>query len=198
MGRILRLEDFGSGPEVPAPETTDGSRLEAERLAAFDQGYAAGWEDAHKAAAQEARDSDEAARSRLQDLGFTFHEARAHVMTALTPMLRAIVSHAVPQLIQRTLGQRLTEELEAMIEEAGEAEVEILVPVGDAAQVASAISEIRTLPVSIREDGALADGQIHLRLGRLEREIDLAELGRRLDDALSALDTLNKEALAHG
>lgn len=49
----LKLEDFGSpfALGVDTPEVEPGmspEEVEAERMAAFDKGYAAGWEDANK------------------------------------------------------------------------------------------------------------------------------------------------------
>ncbi|PZX15090.1 flagellar assembly protein FliH [Palleronia aestuarii] len=198
MNNVLRLEDFGTSFAEPEVDPIDAARLEAECVAAYDKGYAEGWEDAQRAAQKAAEESDTAARATLQDLGFTFHEARAHVMAALSPLLRTIVAHAVPLMIDRTLGERLTEELEAMIAEAGEAEIEIRVGEGEAEKVRRVLDEVGSLPAQVREDATLEPGKVHLRLGTLEREIDPADLERRLGAALDALDHINKDALAHG
>ena len=198
MPRPLRLEDFGTTPQPFVPDTIDGSRLEAERLEAFDKGYAAGWDDAVKASEQETQSAEDAARASLQDLGFTFHEARAHIMLSMTPLLRSIVTHTLPMILRETIGARILEELEAMTTEASDTPVELFVPEGDLPAMEEALQNITTLPVTITEEATLAAGQIYLRLGDTERQIDLDALGQRISDALSALDTLNKEALKHG
>lgn len=193
----VRLEDFGSIENGFTPAAIDGSRLEAERLAAFDKGYAAGWDDAVAAAEQEREASEAELRGRLLDLGFTFHEARTHVMLSMTPLLKAIVSQALPRLLSETLGARIVEELEGLAAGLGDAPVELLVPEGDAGLVETALQDHTAFPVEIREEETLTSGQLYLRLGASEREIDLTALGTRIDDALAALDNLNKAALTH-
>lgn len=196
--RALKLEDFGVQPHLFVPELIDGSQLEEERLAAFDRGYAAGWDDSCKAAESRAADSQDALRARLQDLGFTFHEARAHVMQAMQPMLEAIMRHAVPKVLAATLGRRLVAEFEEMMRGTSDADIALLVAPGETPMVDEALADITALPIIIEEDPAIEPGQFHLRLGAKEREIDLNELGTRLEDALSALAAINKDTLSHG
>ena len=198
MPRPLHLEDFGSNLHEFVPETIDGSHLESERLAAFDKGYAAGWDDATKAAEQEAKSAQDAARTNLQDLGFTFHEARAHVMLGMTPLLKSIVAQILPTLLRDTIGARILEELETLTEEASDTPIDLFVPEGDLPAMEAALADVTTLPISIREEASLEHGQLYLRLGESERQIDLAALGTRITDALTALDTLNKDVLKHG
>ena len=83
----LRLEVF-TMPDAPLARTTvvmDVGALEDLRILAYEQGYTAGWDDA--AAAQtddQSRIKADFARN-LQSLGFTFQEARMHVLRAIHP-----------------------------------------------------------------------------------------------------------------
>ncbi len=192
------LEDFGAfaGP-VPV-ETVDGERLEAEKLEAFDKGFAAGWEDATAACEQAASESAEAALARLQDLSFTFHEARAHVLRSVLPLARAIAAQVVPKTLHATLGARLTEIMEKTVAEAATAEVELLVAPGESAGIEAALAGRVSFPVTVREEAGLATGTVHLRVGRSETEIDLAGFERTLTEALSALDTELEESVRNG
>ncbi len=192
------LEDFGNfaGP-IPV-ETVDGERLEAEKLEAFDKGYAAGWEDATAACEQAASESAEAALARLQDLSFTFHEARAHVLRSILPLVEAITAQVVPKTLHATLGTRLTEIVEKTVADAATAEVELLAAPGESAGLETAIAERLTFPVTIREEESLAPGKVQLRVGRSETEIDLTGFQHTLTEALSALDTELEESVRHG
>ena len=197
--RPLILEDFASGPiqEIPV-EVFDGERLEAERLEAFDKGHAAGWEEATATAESAAAERGQALDSRLEELAFTFHEARAHVMRGLGPLLDAIVRSAVPRILHETLAARLTELFTKFAEDAADAEIQILAPPGEAAGVAATLDGRARFPLSIREDDTLAPGTFHVRLGERARELNLDALETALAGALEALDTINEETLSNG
>lgn len=198
-GRPLTLENFHfvPAPEIPV-EVYDGERLEAERLESFDKGYANGWEAATAAAETAAEERGQTLDNRLDELAFTFHEARAHVMRELGPLLDAIVRSAVPRILHDTLGTRLTELFTEMAEDAAEGEIHILTAPGEADNVTAALDGRARFPVLVRDDETLAPGSLHVRLGTAERALNLDALETSLTDALAALDTLNKETLSHG
>lgn len=194
----LALEDFGSfaGP-VPV-EMVDAGRLEAEKLEAFDKGYAAGWEDSTAACEQANAESAEAALARLQDFSFTFHEARGQVLRSLLPLVEAITSRVVPATLHATLGVRLTELVEKSVTDAAGAEIELLAAPGEGARLEAALTGRVSFPVAVREEESLGAGLVHLRVGRSEHEIDLAGFETRLREALAALDTALEETARHG
>ena len=199
--RPLILEEFSLEAPEPAPmptEVVDGERLEAERLEAYDKGYAAGWEDATSAAETLRAEQGQALDVRLEELAFTFHEARAHVMRALHPLLEAMVHSAVPKVLHDTLGARLTELVSDMAEEAADAEILVMAAPGEAEGVAAALEGRVRFPVSIHEEDTIASGMLHLRLGSSARELDMTAIETALANALSALDTINEETLSHG
>lgn len=194
----LALEDFGAfaGP-IPV-EKVDADRLEAEKLEAFDKGYAAGWEDSTAACEQANAESAEAALARLQDFSFTFHEARAQVLRSLLPLVEAITSRLVPATLQATLGARLTELVEKSVTEAAGTEVELLTAPGERDRLEAALVGRVSFPLAVREEESLAAGLVHVRVGRSEHEIDLTGFETRLGEALAALDTALEETASHG
>ncbi|TDL78240.1 hypothetical protein E2L08_12160 [Palleronia sediminis] len=198
MARLVVLEDFTRSAAADAMPGIDNARLEAETLEAFDRGYAAGWDDASRAAEQDSAQALNALRLKLQDLSFTYHEARAHVMQSLAPLLEAISHHAVPEILRETLGARVVSILDDLATGSDGGEAELLVAPGEAAGVEAAIDGLVVFPVTIVEEDLLSPGQIQLRLGAAEVAVDLDEMRRTLNEALDALSTLNKDMLSHG
>ncbi|QFU10272.1 hypothetical protein PARPLA_00163 [Rhodobacteraceae bacterium THAF1] len=194
----LILEDFGQYTGLVPLAVIDGERLEAEKLATFDKGYTAGWDDATDAYKAEADGAERALAARMEELGFTFHEARAHVMSALRPLLSGIVETIVPRVLQETLGHRLEQAMHQLADGQPDPEVLINVCPDDAEQMANCLSAHARFPTRIEADDSLGPGLIHIRLGQSAREIDLSIVEATLNDALAALDTLNEETLSHG
>ena len=83
----LKLEVFEIETKPTRAQTVvlDRVALEDEKLAAYDTGYRAGWDDANAAQSDDqTRMKADLARN-LQTLGFTYHEARTHILKALWP-----------------------------------------------------------------------------------------------------------------
>ncbi|WP_226779908.1 flagellar biosynthesis protein [Oceaniglobus trochenteri] len=200
----LQLEDFGAASLTPRATSglphlnTSTPPAEEQALAAYDKGYAAGWEDATQAASQDRERLDTAMANNLEDLGFTYHEARAHVMRSLTPLLNGILSKVLPRLIRDSLGARIMEEIDGLAEGAADSPIELMVFPGDAAQLRPVIDKITTLPLALIEEPTVPQGQIFLRIGAVEREIDLEGAVASISGAMAALDDLNKETANHG
>jgi len=204
MPSPLRLEDFGAAILSPRPTSSlpdlanPTPASEEQALAAYDKGYAAGWEDATQAASQSQDKLDATMAHNLEDLGFTYHEARAHVMRSLTPLLSGILKKLLPRMVRDSLDARIMEELGSMAERSADAPIELLVCPSDAEQLGAVVARITTLPLKIVPEVTVPPGQIFLRIGNVEREIDLEGAMASIGQALSALDTLNKETAKHG
>ncbi len=204
MTSPLRLEDFGAALLIPRstsalPDLANPAPPSDElALAAYDKGYAAGWEDASQAASQSHDRLDAAMANNLEDLGFTYHEARAHVMRSLTPLLNGILSKLLPRMIRDSLGSRIMEEIDALAEGAADTPIEIMVHPGDADQLRPIVERITSLPLSLVIESTVPQGQIFLRIGSVEREIDLEGAISNIGQAITALDDLNKETSQNG
>lgn len=82
----LRLEVFETAAKQGAETViTDLSALEEARLASYEQGFSAGWEDALAAQADDRKQLAADLAHTLQSLSFTYHEARAHILRGLEP-----------------------------------------------------------------------------------------------------------------
>lgn len=198
--RALDLEDFGSFA-APEPSAETSVTRKSERLRAYDEGYATGWAEAQadaRAAAEAAQDQGDALRARIEELGFTFQEARAHVMQAVTPMLRAILKQGLPQVLHATLGARLEHEFALMIESYGNEPMTLRVAATDRVRIAADLDGATGLPFEISTDANLESGQMVLAAGPFEHEIDIAAFSARLTEILGSIEHSNKDLLAHG
>jgi len=208
MSSLFPLEDFGaSKPKKQAPEPAAPAQQpppamavdhQAEKMAAYEKGYKAGWDDA--AAAQsddESRIGAEFARN-LQDLGFTFHEARNHVMRAMEPLLSEIVSKVLPSVVSETIGQTIIEELLPLAETASDTPIEIVIAPGSRESLETLLDENIAVPITIVEEETLADGQVYLRMGSIERHIDMTTTVDKIGHAIQAVYELNDKAMTHG
>jgi flagellar assembly protein FliH len=181
----------------PAPEITP-EMLERTRLEGYETGYKSGWDDATRATAEDRdRIGAEFARN-LQDLSFTFHEARAHVIHALEPLLGGILDQLLPRLVSETLGQTIVEELLPLAAAAADTPIEVVVGPASRPALEVLLDGAVSVPLTLVEEETLAEGQVYLRSGGLERELDFPAALTRIRAAIAALYDLNEKAFQNG
>ncbi|MFA5581059.1 MAG: flagellar biosynthesis protein [Paracoccaceae bacterium] len=195
---LFPLEDFDAATRADPPVTQTPQEIEAARIAAYDQGYKAGWDDAASAQADDQSRIDATFSRNLEDLGFTFHEARSHVMRSIGPLLHTIMEKVLPDLIMQTIGQTILEELLPMAENASDTPIEIVISPANRTALETVLQRTTTIPIRIAEETNLTDGQVYLRMGESERQIDLTGTVERISQAIQAVYTLNESALKHG
>ncbi|PKP75222.1 MAG: flagellar biosynthesis protein [Alphaproteobacteria bacterium HGW-Alphaproteobacteria-6] len=193
MSRPLRLEVFedidGSGAAV----TLARGELEENRLAAFEQGYTAGWDDA--AAAQ----TEEVARLRadlgrnLQDMAFSYHEARSHVLRALEPLLHDMVTKVLPAIAREALGQMVLEQLRPVAEGLSDAPVTVTANPANRAVIEAIVIGQAAIPMTFCGEPSLGEGQVYLRFGAAESRVDLDGVIATIAAAVSAFFQIEKE-----
>jgi flagellar assembly protein FliH len=203
MTRALILEDFDGGLETVRPASDspppDPARATSETAdAAYERGYRAGWDDC-ELGQKEARSAVSAELSRnIQELGFTYHEARAHVMSGIEPLLRTLIGKVLPEVVAATIGPAILEELAAVAETAADAPVTILVSPESHDTVAEFLAESTSLPFRLVAEPTLGEWQVFFRLGDHERRLDLTEVLDRILARLSAFTDQNEKVLKHG
>ncbi len=199
MPARLTLEQFDRGTHSatePVPEID----LEELRLAAYEKGYSAGWDDAAKAQSDDQLHIREDLARNLRDLSFTYHEARTHLLRGLENLLRGMVDRILPEMARDTLGAAVVGEITTEAGRLSGAPVEVLVSPASRAAVEAALGACDSLPVRLAEEPTLADGQVRFRFGEEERALDqdaLVASIRRL--VTQFLDASTEERLAaHG
>ncbi|TQV70024.1 FliH/SctL family protein [Aliiroseovarius halocynthiae] len=202
------LEDFGdvlssagqadANPEVTLFRSELDARLEARKLEGYEAGYQSGWDDAVKSMDEDnTRVRTEFARN-LEDLGFTYQEARSHVLTALEPLLTQMLEAVLPTAVERSLGPIVAEAMMPLASELADAPIDVLVSPGSRATLEAFLADARAVPFQILEKDTLLDGQIYLRSGENERRVDLSAAIERITQAVSALYHVNERAFDHG
>lgn len=170
----LRLELFETEPPAgPTTIVTDIGTIEQAKLAAYEQGYAAGWDDGVAAQSEDqTRLRADLGRS-LQGLSFTYQEARTHVLRALEPLIDSVLSRLLPAAARASLVPMVIETLQPLASELADAPVSIYIHPAVRPAVASVLSDSDALPVTLVDEPMLSEGQAVLRLGEIEMRVDL-------------------------
>lgn len=192
----LALEEFGVRQAAPEARITQDD-VEQVRRAAYENGFQAGAADA--VAAFQAEDTRLTAElvTALRDLSFGFHEAATHVMTNVTPVLKTVVDTVLPRLMSETVGYTILEAMEPLVEEAAGIPVRLLVAPDDAAAIRQVIGESADVPFVIVEDPTLDRGRANLKIGAVERQIDVSGVLDRISAAVDAVTELNMRKSAN-
>lgn len=196
--RLLHFEVFDL-PDLARRSDIRDEALEDARLAAYEQGFTAGWEDA--VAAQDAEVSRLRAglgRS-LEDLSFTYHEAHGHVLRALEPLLLDMVGKVLPQVARETIGQVALDHLRPLARSLAGAPIRVVASPANRAQVERIFITGADFPLVFEEEPSLGEGQVHLRLGEAETRVDLDAAIAAIAAAVSDFFHLEKhEEQRHG
>ena len=170
----LRLEVFETASELSRTTVvTDLSAMEEARLAAYEQGFTAGWDDAMAAQADNQTLLGAEIAKNLQDLSFTYQEARGHVLRAIEPLLAQMAGRVLPDMARAVLAPMIVEILRPMATALADTPVTLVINSAARPAVEALIERAGELPVTIETDPTLGEGQAHLRFGQSETRIDL-------------------------
>ena len=197
---VLRLEVFETDQPSAAGNTVvlDTMLLEETKLGAYDSGYAAGWEDATAAQSEDQNRVRADLARNLQSLGFTFHEARAHVLKALEPLLRQITGQLLPELAREALAPMILEILMPMAEKMADTPIALVLNPAARPAVESLLEQATGLPMTLQEEPSLSEGQIYLRLGAAETQVNLDRAIAEIAAAVRGFFETPKKDNSHG
>ena len=171
----VKLEVFNAEEKPNRTQTVilDRVALEDEKLASYDTGYRAGWDDADAAQTDDqTRIKVDLARN-LQTLSFTYHEARSHILKAIEPLMLQVVGRLLPDIARETLAPFVLETLMPLAETLGDSPVTIVLNPASRAAVEVLLEQATGLPVTIQEEPTLGEGQVYIKLGAIEAQVDL-------------------------
>lgn len=206
-GSALLLEEFASTSVAPVADG-GGVRAEAEgaaerervRAAAWEQGYKAGWDDALRSEAQDQNRITAAFARSLQEMTFTYHEARMELIESLEPLVLELVMALFPPLLGDSVAAAVLESVGEMIESGGPAGgLEIVCSPAGCRQLETRLQGRLPADVSFVSEPALADCQVLVRVGNRESLVDVGAARERVVAAVSAyFDLVREEKRAHG
>lgn len=181
----LTLEAFdGDATDGPMAE----SAHEALQGAAYDQGYAAGWEDATRAGIEGQTRIDADLARHLQQLGLTYAEARQHMLAALAPLMSRMVTGLLPEIAREALAPVVLAELFPLAKTASDAPVTLVLHPAARKAIETRLANVVGLPLTIAEDATLDRDQVFLRLDTvescIEARIDLTAATARIAAAI--------------
>lgn len=194
----LRLEVFETETDDTDVVVTDAATLEEGRLASYEEGYGAGWEDATTA------QSDEQARLRadlarnLQALGFTYHEARMHVLRAVEPLLVAVIGRILPDMAREALAPVVLETLMPLAEQMADAPLTLMLNPASRPAIEALLEQATGLPLALVDEPTLGEGQVSLRLGAAETRVDLDRAVAEIASAVRSYFDLSEQEIRHG
>jgi flagellar biosynthesis/type III secretory pathway protein FliH len=194
----LKLEVFQTADPIGTLADDGDSQLEDVRLAAYEQGYAAGWEDSTNAQAEDQRKLRADLARNLQAMSFTYHEARTHILRAIGPLLQDLVTHLLPSVARDALGPIVVDTLMPMAEELSEAPVVIVMNPAARQAIEAVMDHVKGLPVTLRDEPSLSEGQVYLSLGESETHIDLDRATADIAAAVRGFFELAGKEARHG
>lgn len=197
----LFLDDFEVGPaasENRSARQISEDELEAACLSSYEDGYRAGWDDAVKEAEETGGRIDAEFARNLEDLSFTFHEARSHILANLEPFLIALSDTFLPELLKAALGDIINEEMLQLAGRLADTSLVLRLSPENRDTIERLMTQVNSAPVEILEDETLLSGQVRLEGGGSERSIDLDDALRRVKHAIAALYEINEKAVEHG
>lgn len=190
MGRRLALPDFGPAPERRPVADAPAMTSETQRLDAYEHGYAAGWEDAVRNASEESNRIAAGLAAQLQDLSFSYHEARAHILAGLGPLLGEVATKLLPMVAAEGLPALVTERIEAAVRAGIDRPVQLNVAAADHDRIVALLPRDPGFPLEVKVRDTLAEGQVHLTAGGSETEIDLSGTVAEIQAAIRDFFTL--------
>ena len=193
------LEDFGPRGTGSAPAAGPSEDAqEAMRAESYEAGYKAGWEDCTTAQTNDRTHLSADFARNLQDLSFTYHEAHSKVLNAVRPLLSGIVETVVPEALRETLAVQIAAQLDTMARSAAAQQVEIAVAHGNLDATERLADQDFGFPLRVVEDDMLNEGQVLMRLGEQELEIDLGSVIDGVRHAVDAFFSDQDRSAAHG
>ncbi len=193
MMPALRLEvfDTASAADGSFRPLVEATAVEEAKVASFEQGYSAGWDDAVAAQqGDQGRIRADLARN-LQSLSFTFQDARSHVLQAIKPLILEMINRLLPEVAREALGPTVLEAVMPMAADLADTPLTLVLNPAVRGQIEELIVQATGLPMVIEEEPTMPDGQVYIRFGTSEAKVDLGQVTTDISIAVRAFFNLN-------
>lgn len=174
MSSASFLEEFSGGHKATAngSDALSSQTAQADNRAAFDEGYNCGWQDGVASVESDEGKQKAALAEALQEIKFTYFEARQHVLKSLRPVLEAMVDTALPRATANSLGAHVIELLQGYSGNLESTAILTCAPQNEAMLREAAEAAI-DFPIEIVTEATLAENQVVLHFDEGQSRIDL-------------------------
>ncbi|MCC5970252.1 MAG: hypothetical protein JJU15_09890 [Pararhodobacter sp.] len=197
MPSPLRLETFHKSEEPLAPAAQTGEATEEVKLAAYERGYVAGWEDADRQAERAALERRAGVERQIEALNFTYHDARGHVLRAMEPVLQAVLETVVPEAARASVIPEVIAQLLPLAQSASEMPVTLRVPPGSRTTFEAALAGLVLPPLEISECARLGPAQAEIAMEQKETRVDFTQATEDLCGAIARFYQIQFEESRH-
>ncbi len=202
MARRFVPETFEpAGTQWLAPGNGSGASdeaIEEARLAGFDQGFKAGWDDCEAAQKDSALTARAEVLRHLQEMSFGYHEAHGHLLSALRPVFAALTDLILPEIARRTLGPRVLETLLPLAQARLDAPVRLHVHPDSRLTLEEFLAGATCPPFETVETEGLAPGAVILAAGETEVLVDTEGVASAISDIVASHFEPSQEKKGHG
>lgn len=194
MNSALLFEDFSSLTEEPFDEMDpENAALEEERLAAFEKGYGAGWDDALRAQNHAGQLMNEALQASLSDMGFTKAEAMQAFLAASENLFETILGKILPSIASEALANHVLGAIKSALAQSIDSPMQVRVSPSQYAAITQNLSCDLPDGAKVLADPELSEMQAIITLDGNEAEIDLEGLIAEVSLAVSELKTMDQK-----
>lgn len=181
---MLNLEVFElslSTDEASAPSLQQAERM---REAAFEQGYASGWQDA----LEHLRSEDDlrriAAEEALQSARFTYAEAHAALQRSFMELARTMLEKLLPDVARLSLPDCVREELARIVRRNTHASIQVICAPSALVSLETITAAVADRDIELIAEPSFSEAQVALRTGRCEQVVDFSGVIQALQDHL--------------
>ena len=193
MARSLILQDFASarpdlsvGLEVSQPVPDTLPLDETDALESYDAGYKCGWADCATAEAEERSAVGAELANNLTEAELTYEAARRDVLAALGPFFEDVAATLLPKMAAAALAPTVLAELGALAEGQTAPKIEIHAAPSACASLERLGETEHISELTVRPEPTFADGQVSIRVGSEQRDLDMAGAANRIAQAIAA------------
>lgn len=193
MAQPLKLEVFET-PDLPsAPVLLMPEDIEDIRLNAYEKGYGAGWEDGGQKIAADETARRAALARQAEQLSFTYHEARGHVLAAVRPLIGAILDCVLPAAVRAAVVPMTIEQLMPLAATAMDQPITLRLAPGSRAAFEAAFDGLVLPPLVLVETDDLTEGQAEFAFGAMETRVDLHQVAGTVRAAIERFYLIQTE-----
>lgn len=193
------LETFdGKAVKAKAADPEVEALVQKTREAAFEAGYASGWEDANKASTESRQRIEAEFERNIQSLSFTYNDAVERVRSELTGLVTSLLNEFIPQTVPLNFREKIRNEILKVADDALNAPIEIVTSENCRQIVEQLLEDCVGIDAAIIEEPSLSQNQAFIRIGAREVEIDFLPLLDALKSQFEAIQNNQEGHTSHG